>query len=59
MILTVVKEILKLISGMNWIMKPRKGVAWGKKSTFLSLSKIVLSLLSIFSMAPVRSYTLN
>lgn len=52
----VVMEILKLISAMNYIMKPRKLVASGMKSTFLSEFKIMASWLSIASMALVRSY---
>lgn len=40
MILIVVSEILKLISGMYWIMKPKKLVAYGRKSVFLSPDKI-------------------
>ena len=43
MILMVVREILKLISAMYWIMKPRKLVASGMKSTFLSEFRITAS----------------
>jgi hypothetical protein len=38
------------------MMKPRNGVAYGIKSTFLSLDKIILSLLSIASIALALSY---
>jgi hypothetical protein len=55
MILMVVREILKLISGMYWIMKPKKLVAKGRKSIFLSLDKTEYSLLSIASIELVRS----
>jgi len=39
----VVREILKLISAMNYIMNPRKLVVSGMKSTFLSEFKIMAS----------------
>lgn len=59
MILIVEREILKLISGIYWIIKPRNAVAYGMKSTFLSLNKITFSLLSIASIAFVLSYWNN
>ena len=55
MIFKVDREILKFMSGINCIINPRKAVAYGIKSTFFSLSKIIFSLLSIASIALVLS----
>lgn len=49
-------EILKLISAINYIMNPRKVVAYGIKSSFLSVFNVIFNLLSIASIAFVLSF---
>ena len=56
MILMVVREILKFISGMYWRMKPRKLVAYGRNSIFLSAISAEWSWLSMASIELVLSY---
>ena len=56
MILIAVRDILKLMSDMYWIMNPKNAVAYGMKSIFLSLMTTTLTLLSIASIALVLSY---
>ena len=52
-----VKHILKLISLINYIMYPMNGVAYGRKSIFLSLTaKTLLSSYSIVSAADALVY---
>lgn len=55
-IFIAVRLILKLMSLINWMMKPRKGVAYGINAIFLSVvARTLFSSSSIDSIAMVLS----
>ena len=47
------------MSEIYWSINPKKWVAYGKKSVFLSLDSMIFNLLSIASIAFVLSYIEN